>query len=406
MRYKTQFFCLAVMAGFSLCMQAEMLQLRGPKTLTSSSGNLMPGTYATPFVDDWNGDGLKDLLIGYQNVGKIAVYLNCGTDAKPAFTNGFNLRFLDLSTDTWRDITHPSGGCGAPAPWVCDFDADGKKDLLVGEGQEGMVLFYRNTNTDSTPILVSPVQLKAGGVTMKVGSRANPVLHDWDEDGLPDLICGAGDGHVYFFRNTNTVKSPNFAPAVKIRAGGVDLLVNQIVEGGTSPTPRSVPRVIDWDGDGLKDLVCSSDSGVFWCRNTNSNPEPILQAPVRLFAPGPGGLTPIVTAIVPGARMRVCPVDWNNDGVLDLLLGNADGTTYYYEGYHFGFTSLSCGNSDQLSLQWNSADQLTYNVLGGTSPDSITEVLATNVPSGGTATCWTNTMTAGAPQLFRVQIAR
>lgn len=402
----TRFFCLAVMTGFSVCMQAEMLQLRGPKTLATSSGILMPGTYATPFVNDWNGDGLKDLLIGYQNVGKIAVYLNCGTDTKPAFTNGFNLRFLDLASGTWRDITHPSGGCGAPAPWVCDFDADGKKDLLVGEGQEGMVLFYRNTNSDSTPILASPVQLKAGGVGMKVGSRASPVLHDWDEDGLPDIICGSGDGYVYFFRNTNALQAPSFAPAVKVRAGGAELLVNQIVGGGTSPTPRSVPRVVDWDGDGLKDLVCSSDSGVFWCRNTGGNSGPALQAPERLFAPGLNGLTPIVTAVVPGARMRVCPVDWNNDGMLDLLLGNADGTTYYYEGYLFGLTSLARLNADQISLQWTSAEHLNYNVLGGTSPDNISEVLATNIPSGGTTTCWTNTMTTTGPQLFRLQIAR
>ena len=89
------------------------------------------GDVAVPCAADWNGDGKKDLLVGYQTNGMIRVYLNSGTDAKPVFTSSYDLQAAGQS------IQHPSPGCGAPAPWVCDFDADGRRDLLVGSGANG-----------------------------------------------------------------------------------------------------------------------------------------------------------------------------------------------------------------------------------------------------------------------------
>ena len=374
---------------------AEPIQFRPAMTINDGGAALCPGNlgqgYAIPCVTDWNGDGKKDLLVGYQLAGKIALYLNLGTDAQPCFTNHTNLKTGDGS-----DIYHPSSGCGAPAPWVCDFDGDGKRDLLVGAGSDGTVWFYRNTNTDAAPILAPGVQLKTGANTLTVGFRATPYVCDWDEDGLNDLLCGDGNGYVSFFKNTNTAQSPIYAPAVKIQAGGVDLNLGI----------RSVMRVFDWDGDGLKDLVCSSDTGVYWCRNTNSNSNPVLQAPQAICAPVSGsGLVPIVTGSVPGSRMRVYPVDWNNDGVMDLVLGNADGTVYYYEGYHFRISHVTHQTGNKVALQWDSAPFLNYNVLTNGCPINIQYPAVTNLPSGGNTTIWTNQI-QGDQQFFRVQVTQ
>jgi WD40 repeat protein len=222
--------------------------------------------------------------------------------------------------------------------------------------------------------------------------RATPCVYDWDQDGLPDLLCGAGDGYVYFFKNTNTATAPIFAPATRIKAGGSDLYLSM----------RSVVRVFDWDGDGLNDLVCSSSSGVYWCRNTNSNAQPILQAAQAISAPVAAlGLRPINT----GARMRLDLVDWNNDGVIDLLLGNADGTVYYYQGYRFRIRGPFPQAGNLIALQWDSAPYLSYNVLAGASVTSITNLAATNLPSGGITTAWTNSA-AEAQQFYRLQIAQ
>jgi hypothetical protein len=381
------------MAGMSPIAWAEPLQLQPVQTLLAGTNALAPGSYAIPCVTDWNGDGRKDLLVGYQTAGKIALYLNCGTDAQPAFTNFVNLRAWIPSTAKWQDITHLSGACGAPACWVCDFDDDGRRDLLVGSGAEGTIWFYRNTNTDATPILVQVGQLKTGNTSLSPGIRPTPCVYDWDGDGLKDLISGESNGAVYWFRNTNTAQSPIYAPALRIQAGGVDLQLGI----------RSVPRIVDWDGDGLSDLVCSCDTNVVWCRNASHGGAPVLESPVAVCAPLSGkGLVPILGSY--STRMRVWPVDWNSDGITDLLLGDMSGKVYYYQGYHFATAHLAVQSGGQLVLQWNSAPYLVYDVLGSCSLSYLPCRVATDIPSGGQKTYWTNAL--DVPQQFlRVQIA-
>jgi hypothetical protein len=41
--------------------------------------------YAAPFVADFDGDRVKDLLVGQFTDGKLRVYRNEGTDEKPKF---------------------------------------------------------------------------------------------------------------------------------------------------------------------------------------------------------------------------------------------------------------------------------------------------------------------------------
>ncbi len=365
---------------------AQSIQLRPGQLVCAGAAPLAPGTYAIPCVTDWNGDGRKDLMVGYQTAGKIALYLNAGTDASPVFTNYANLQAGGV------DIVHPSSGCGAPAPFVCDYDGDGRRDLLVGEGNNGYVYFYRNTNTDAAPILAPGVRLMVGSTPLTVTYRATPYLYDWDGDGLDDLLCGNGDGFVFFFKNIGTAHAPAYAPGTRVQAGGTDLNLGM----------RSVVRMLDWDGDGVKDLVGSSNTGVYWCKNVGSSSSPVLLAPVAIRAPVSGGG---LAAIYTGPRMRLDLVDWNNDGVIDLLLGNGDGTVSYYEGYPFAFTAMTAQPSGQQVLQWNSASFLSYSVLAGPSIGAITNRVAANLPSGGKSTCWTNSC-VDAQQFYRLQIAQ
>jgi hypothetical protein len=275
---------------------------------------------------------------------------------------------------------------------VCDFDGDGRRDLLVGDGASGQVYFYRNTNTDAQPILMPGVTLKVGAAALSVPvARATPCVFDWDGDGLPDLLCGSYYGDVYFFRNTNTASAPIYAPAVAIQAGGVALNLGI----------RSVVRVFDWDGDGLNDLVCSSDTGVYWCRNTNNNSNPILQAKVALQVPVAGGS---FANVYTGGRMRVFLAGWNNDGAMGLLVGNLAGTITYFEGYRFAFGSSPRSENGPFALRWNSAPYLRYNVFAGSDCTALTNQLITNYVSGGSITCWSNRPVT-SPQFYRVQVA-
>jgi hypothetical protein len=51
---------------------------------------------------------------------------------------------------------------GHAAPFVCDFDGDGIKDLLVGQFGEGILWIYRNEGTNSEPKLAAGVKFKDG----------------------------------------------------------------------------------------------------------------------------------------------------------------------------------------------------------------------------------------------------
>ena len=207
---------LVLAPGSLEVVNAQQIQFRPGELLRAADQSLDVGTYAIPCVTDWNGDGRKDLLVGYQTASKIALYLNSGSDASPVFTTSVNLRAGGV------DITLPSGGCGAPAPFVCDYDSDGKRDLLVGEGASGYVYFYRNNNTDANPILDTGVRLMMGSNPLTVSLRATPCVYDWGGDGLKDLLCGNGNGNAYLFKNIGTAQSPAYGAGTLIQAGGAN----------------------------------------------------------------------------------------------------------------------------------------------------------------------------------------
>ncbi|MBI9018776.1 MAG: VCBS repeat-containing protein [Phycisphaerae bacterium] len=55
-----------------------------------------------------------------------------------------------------------TGNVGHAAPFVCDFDGDGVKDLLVGEFSGGVLWIYKNEGTNSKPKLGEGVKFKDG----------------------------------------------------------------------------------------------------------------------------------------------------------------------------------------------------------------------------------------------------
>ena len=77
-----------------------------------------------------------------------------------------------------RSFRTPSGSGGRrshrfrPAlgplrPLPHDVDGDGRRDLLVGD-VSGLVRFYRNEGTNTTPRYAAAVNLQAGGADAKV----------------------------------------------------------------------------------------------------------------------------------------------------------------------------------------------------------------------------------------------
>ena len=374
---------VATVLGLALAALAEPIQLQPQTNLLASGVTLNPGSYTIPCVADWNGDGLPDLIVGYQPAWKVAVYTNSGTLAQPVFTTLFNIQ-----ADGADIVMPPAYSCGSPAPFVCDYDLDGRRDLLVGDGLSGKVWFYRNTNTDARPVLAAGTLVKLNGSDLSVGSRATPYVCDWDGDGLSDLLSGDSSGNVHFFRNVGTAQNPVYANDVLLQAGGSALNFGQ----------RSVVRLFDWDGDGKKDLVGSGSDYVGWCRNISDNSIPVLAAKASLQAPASSGT---LANIITGGRMRLEVVDWNHDGVADLLIGNWDGRVLLYEGYRFAMRSIQPLSGGRCALEWNSAGLLKYKVLWGSAVTGVTNSAATGLSSGGRITCWTNS-TSDPIRYYRV----
>ena len=151
---------------------------------------------ATPVVDDWNGDGRKDLLIGNFD-GNILIYINDGTDEKPSFNSPPS--YLKVKNKIYK----VSEG-GRAAPRIFDWNRDGVKDLLVGEF-EGYIYFLKNIGSNKDPRFKNSSKLMlTTGLPLQYpdeGSspRSRLFVSDWNNDGAHDIVVGGKDGRVMLY---------------------------------------------------------------------------------------------------------------------------------------------------------------------------------------------------------------
>jgi hypothetical protein len=145
----------------------------------------------------------------------------------------------------------------ASAAFAADLDGDGRHDLVIGT-LNGEVLFLPGEAGKGTPRFGKsrPVLAASKAIQIKRGDAA-PVAADWDGDGLLDLVVGADDGSVVWYRNDGTKKAPRFEAARPlVRAAGDERSSN-------APGERVKPCVFDWDGDGKPDLLLGDMSDGF-----------------------------------------------------------------------------------------------------------------------------------------------
>ena len=181
-------------------------------------------------------------------------------------------------------------------PAVYDLDGDGKLDLICGSS-DGRLYFYKGKGYNSRMITEKAEALTdAEGRQLSVSSYSAPVICDYNGDGEPDIICGAGDGKVYLFRGLGDLK---FEP--------VGALVNTGLSG------QVMPDYGDLNGDGYGDLVCGSNEGkllVLYGNEGGLNSTEFVE--ISVFGVEGDWIAPQI-------------YDLNGDGLNDLLLGTFDG---------------------------------------------------------------------------------
>ncbi|TVR45157.1 MAG: VCBS repeat-containing protein [Planctomycetota bacterium] len=131
-------------------------------------------------------------------------------------------------------------------------------------------------------------------------------------NGRGDLISGSWPGQLSLFPR---LEDGSLGPAQQL-----------LHDDGSPVKPGSATTVyaVDWDGDGLLDLVCGNIRGeVWWYRNVGSASKPRFAEGERVLADG----HPFT---VPGGDSGPVVVDWNGNGRLDLIVGCGDGSVRWY----------------------------------------------------------------------------
>ncbi len=163
--------------------------------------------------------------------------------------------------DTDRTIDSNSDGqLHCISALAFDWDDDGDFDLLLGDKNKGRLFRQMNEGTKTEPAFTGKnIPVLAGEAPFELnGGMTAPYLVDWDADGRTDLVCGsfgdsygdAAGGAVYWYRNTGKIGAPEYAKPVK--------LIEPSAKGqatATRPDSGLYVDVVDYNGDGSLDLV-------------------------------------------------------------------------------------------------------------------------------------------------------
>ncbi len=296
--------------------------------------------WPSPNFADFDGDGDLDLLCG-EFLDGFTYFENLGSRPSPRYAPGKRLKAPDgqpLVMDL-QMIT----------PTAIDWDKDGDLDLIAGD-EDGRVAFVENTGkhgANRTPQFLPPRYFQQEADDLKCGALATPVGVDWDGDGDWDIVSGNTAGYIVFFENLSGVgvEKPRWAAPRSLEAGGK---IIRIMAGpnGSIQGPCEVKwgyttlSVADWDGDGLPDLVVNSIWGkVVWFKNVGTRRQPRLAGarPVEVEWDGQqptlayGWLRPEGKALLTQWRTTPVAVDWNKDGLVDLVMLDQEGYLACFE---------------------------------------------------------------------------
>ena len=311
--------------------------------------------HLSPAVCDWYGDGGDDLLVG-DSSGCIWILedVSQGKD-KPLYIGEkyrkperrrkgneispfikehgeyFSRPLKKLNYADGKEIKNEGIGIA-----VCDWDGDGDIDLLVlcteifEKKENRKIEFIENTGTDKNgnPQLVNRGTILADSHPVeRLAVNSGFCVCDWDRNGYLDLLaCKEGWSELFYYKNIrNTIGIPELACR------------GCFCESNTGMHAGYVSTSVDWNGNGLPDLLEGSWEGYVDIReNIGSLQKPLFKlksahlcnekGPIRVY----GETDPDQREN--GGVSRPVLVDWNNDGILDLLVGSDTGHIYYYQG--------------------------------------------------------------------------
>ena len=303
------------------------------------------GMGSFPTVVDIDGNGLWDIVVG--NYGRIDSAWEVGGVWETRFVADLTL-LRNIGTKTEPkfqvyplNLTPPLRVAGA-VPTFGDIDNDGHLDLLIGT-ECGKILHYRNQNppNDFPPdfVLVNPNILQEN-----IGTFLAPQLFDLNGDGFLDLVVGnrrtfwrdANDsqyfkGNIYYFQNAGAPKNPKFT-LITDSLGRVDVINRERSNFGYSK-----PHFFR-DTSGNTHLFCGNEDGkILHYTDIDGN----LHGTFRRLDDVRFLLNDRVQPLCEGMFTAVAVADFNNDGILDMVVGNhRGGLTIFFGISEFPYTNI------------------------------------------------------------------
>ena len=307
---------------------------------------------------DWDLDGDADLVVGQED-GRVALIENIKQvkGEQPEFAAP---RFFQQEADCVK-----YGVLCTPVGF--DWDGDGDEDLVSGNSA-GYIGWIENLGPDKeskTPKWAAPRNLIANGEEIRIqagpnGSIQGPAeakwgyttisVADWDHDGLPDIVANSIWGRVVWWKNIGTRREPRLGKMQPI----------EVAWSGPTPKPawvwwqpagkelvtqwRTTPLVYDFNGDGLLDLAMLDQQGYLALYARKKIGEQFtLEPPERAFFgtngcewesngklvnKEPGALRLNIGEAGKSGRRKLSVVDWNSDGLSDLLVNGKNATLF------------------------------------------------------------------------------
>ncbi len=271
-------------------------------------------TITTVYVIDVDGNGAKELLIGDQASPTCLMVHNGGTPLSAE---------MDNSDQTFPSYDIPVNIYDYVHNAYIDVDNDGKRDLIASAGaledRQG-VWYYKNTNTDASPVFALQKTDFIQGEMLETGQGACPVFFDYNSDGLMDIVVAHGEydsgipgivSRLSLYKNTGTLTSPSFRLITDDYASlsNYNLFFPIVATFG------------DLDGDNDMDMLIGDFAGNIHYFNNSAGPgNPasfLLAAPVYMGIDVGNNATPQL-------------IDLDNDGLLDLVIGKQTATFNYY----------------------------------------------------------------------------
>lgn len=275
---------------------------------------------STLMLFDPDEDGDQDLVLGDLSFNNLN-YLNNGGDCEQAWMNKQNIQF----PTTEFPVDLPT----FPTSFYLDINQDGQEDLLAApnslqniEDQE--VLWYYRGDRDANGNKQFRFQQKDFLIEkmLDLGTNAFPAFFDYNLDGVMDLVVGnqsrfTSEGTInsslFLFENSGTNENPQFE------------LIDEDYLNMEQFNPTSYgfrPAFGDLDGDGDQDILVGETFGYLYFGENIAGPG----APPE-FAP----LVFQYMDIDVGLNSAPAIVDVNQDGLMDILIGERQGNINYFE---------------------------------------------------------------------------